>query len=185
MDQSSARTDNVVMVEPMSTIAMTFPASPSSSDGRMRSTARFIACASMSTTAALSPPSCRAPSRISTFSRFRTDDLLALANAAQTVTLAEGATLCGEGSPPALVIVVAGEVVVDRRDGTQVTAHSGDAIGLHESLAGRTVRAARVVRRGTALRLGRDDLYDLLADRPQLLQQLFTALFGVRDSVAA
>lgn len=123
--------------------------------------------------------------RISTFSRFRTDDLLALANAAQTVALAEGATLCGEGSPPALLILIAGEVVVDRRDGTQVTAHSGDAIGLHESLAGRTVRAARVVARGAALRLERDDLYDLLADRPQLLQQLFTALFGARDRVAA
>jgi CRP-like cAMP-binding protein/HEAT repeat protein len=123
--------------------------------------------------------------RISTFSRFRTADLLALADVARRITLGEGAALCGEGAPPALLIVVAGEVAVDRRDGTQATAGAGDAIGLYESLAGRTVRAAKVTRRGVALRIDRDDFYDLLSDRPQMLQQLFTALFGTRDRVAA
>ncbi len=121
--------------------------------------------------------------RISTFARFRTDDLLALADAAHRVTLTQGVTLCGEGAPPALLIVVDGDVLVDRPDGSQVTAHAGDAIGLYESLAGRSVGAARVLRGGAALRLAREELYDLLADRPQLLQQLFTALFGARDRV--
>lgn len=123
--------------------------------------------------------------RISTFARFRTNDLLALADAAQRVTLAAGATLSGEGAPPAVFILVAGEVAVDRPDGSTVTADSGDAVGLYESLAGRTVRAARVITPGVALRIERDDLYDLLADRPQLLQQLFGALFGARDQRAA
>ena len=44
--------------------------------------------------------------RISTFAHFRTDELLALANAAQRVPLAEGATLFGEGAPPSLFILL-------------------------------------------------------------------------------
>lgn len=118
--------------------------------------------------------------RISTFSRFRTDDLVALANVAHRVTLADGATLCGEGAPPALLILVDGEVTLG--DG-QTVADPGDAIGLYESLAGRPAPAARVTRPGIALRIDREDLFDLLADRPGLLQQLFAALFGARDTV--
>ncbi len=123
--------------------------------------------------------------RFPTFSGFQAADVLALADAARQVTLSEGLTLCGEGAPPALLIVLDGEVEVEGANGAKAIARAGDAVGLYESLAGRALRTARVTRRGVALRLERNDLYDLLTDRPPLLQQLFVALFGERDRPAA
>jgi hypothetical protein len=62
-------------------------------------------------------------------------------------------------------------------------AEPGDVTGLFEALAGQdgdassAPRRLRVVRAGTALRIDRDDLYDLLGQRPNFLQQIFTAFF--------
>ena len=125
--------------------------------------------------------------RISTFSHFRTDELLMLANAARRVVLDEGTTVFGEGSPPSLLILVTGEVALEHPTAPRIDADPGDAIGLYETLAGRPLlRSARVTRPGIALRVDRDDLFDALGDRPAMLQQLFTALFGARrDSRAA
>jgi hypothetical protein len=52
------------------------------------------------------------------------------------------------------------------------------AVGIRETLARvpLTLRA-RVTRGGTALRIDRDDLFDLLGQRTSLLQQMFAALF--------
>ena len=66
-------------------------------------------------------------------------------------------------------------------------AHPGDAVGLYETLAG-TARGAvgrdpfRLVveETGAALRIDREELFDLIGQRPALLQQLFAALIGVR-----
>ena len=121
--------------------------------------------------------------RISTFENFRTDELLALANAAQRFSLVEGATLFGEGAPPALFILLTGRVALLHSDpaAPRVDADPGDAIGLYETLAGRpSARSGRVTQSGVALRIGREALFDALGDRPALLQQLFAALFGAR-----
>jgi AAA family ATP:ADP antiporter len=119
--------------------------------------------------------------RISTFSHFRAAEALALANAAKRLPLAEGATLWGAGAPPAVVIIVDGDVALEGEGTDTIVANPGDAIGLYETLAGKALsRAARVKRAGVALRIDHDDLFDVLADRPMLLQQLFTALFGAR-----
>jgi ATP/ADP translocase/CRP-like cAMP-binding protein len=124
--------------------------------------------------------------RISTFAHFRTDELLALANAARRVPLVEGATLFGEGTPPSLFILVSGEIALEHPSAPRLDAGPGDAVGLYETLAGRPVqRSARVTRPGVALRLDRDDVFDALGERPGLLQQLFTALFGARGGAVA
>ena len=124
--------------------------------------------------------------RISTFAHFRADELLALANGARRVALEEGATLFGEGAPPSLYILVTGEVALEHPSAPRLDADPGDAIHLYETLAGRPVlRSARVTRPGVALRLDRDDLYEALGDRPTLLQQFFTALFGARHEARA
>lgn len=124
--------------------------------------------------------------RTSTFADFRTDDLVALANVARRVPLVAGAALVVEGAPPALVVVVAGEVAIDRPGGPRVVADPGDAIGLYETLAGRPIAGtASVARDGIALRIDHEDLYEALGDRPGLLQQLFAALFGARRQQSA
>ena len=123
--------------------------------------------------------------RISTFEHFRADELLALANAAVRVPLAEGATVFGEGAPPAVYIIIDGEIALEAASAQRLDADPGDAIGLYETLAGRPVqRSARVTRRGVALRIDRDDLFDALGERPALLQQFFAALFGARGTTA-
>ena len=45
-------------------------------------------------------------------------------------------------------------------------------------MAGRTLgRSAKVVRGGVALKIDREDLFDVLAERPDLLRQMFAGLF--------
>ena len=124
--------------------------------------------------------------RISTFERFRADELLALANAAGRLPLVEGATLFGEGAPPALYILLSGRVTLTHPTGPAIEADPGDAISLYETLAGRSsARSARVTQAGFALRISREALYDALGERPGLLQQLFGALFGARREKTA
>ena len=62
-------------------------------------------------------------------------------------------------------------------------AEPGDVVGMHETLAGTVDGAAgprrlTVAESGAALRIDRDDLFDLLGQRPDLQQQIFSALFG-------
>jgi CRP-like cAMP-binding protein len=121
--------------------------------------------------------------RISTFAHFRTDELLALANAARRVSLEEGKTVFGEGAPPSLWILVTGEMALEHASAPRIDADPGDAVGLYETLAGRPAqRSARVTRPGIALRIDREELFEALGERPAMLQQLFTALFGARGS---
>ena len=55
-----------------------------------------------------------------------------------------------------------------------------------ETLAGVSLGCrARVVRDGVALRVTHEDLFDLLAHRPDLLKQLFGALFSAPDAPRA
>ena len=61
----------------------------------------------------------------------------------------------------------------------------GDAVGVHEALAGSALGSTRshasrltVAEASAALRIDSDDLFDLLGQRPELLQQIFSALFS-------
>jgi CRP-like cAMP-binding protein len=69
-----------------------------------------------------------------------------------------------------------------------VQAGPGDTLGVYETLSGAETTGwrARVTTSGTALRIDREALFDLLTERIELLQSLFGALLRKRaDMVAA
>jgi AAA family ATP:ADP antiporter len=120
--------------------------------------------------------------RLSLFARIPVDERMAMAAIATEVPLTPGATLFDEADPPGLHMVIDGKVAVAGADGQpSVEANTGDAIGLFETLAGIPIgRRARVTEAGRALRVSHEDLFDLIGQRPALLQHLFTTLFGQR-----
>jgi ATP:ADP antiporter, AAA family len=113
------------------------------------------------------------------FSALTADEALQLGAIARDVRLVPGSLLFAEGSPPALYGLLSGEVTIEIDSGPPVVSGPGDAVAVYETLGGIPPRGqARVTREGLALQIDRDDLFDLLGQRPVLLQQLFTALFG-------
>jgi CRP-like cAMP-binding protein len=73
-----------------------------------------------------------------------------------------------------------------------LVAGPGDAVGIYETLAGgesgaigRDPLRLVVARAGTGLRIERDDLFDLLRQYPDLLQQLFASLFRTTGRTGA
>ena len=125
--------------------------------------------------------------RISVFSRVSATEMRHLAAIAHQVELVEGAVLSGEADPPVVCIVLSGALLLEAPDGSMPTlrAEPGDTVGMHEALsgtaagaAGRQPRRLTVAEAGAALRIDCDDLFDLLGQRTDLLQQIFRALFG-------
>ena len=81
------------------------------------------------------------------------------------------------GGEPAILIVLSGSVRVETTDGQAGTAIAGDVIGMYETLGGSPITATVTVTvPGMALRLDRDELFELLADHTDLLQGIFSAL---------
>ena len=129
--------------------------------------------------------------RISVFSRVSATEMRHLAAIARQVKMEAGAVIAGEADPPVLCIILRGAVSLETPDGSEppLLAGSGDVIGLAEALAGLpsgghgpTQRRVTVVEPGSTLWIDRDDLFDLLGQRTDLLQQLFVALFGRHGS---
>jgi len=105
------------------------------------------------------------------------DQMLHLATTTHETPLNAGTPLFSESDPPALYIILRGEVSLRSTTDTPIHAGPSDAIGLYQTLAGLPIgRDALVTSPGVALRIDRGDLFDLLGQRPELLQQLFTAL---------
>jgi AAA family ATP:ADP antiporter len=79
-------------------------------------------------------------------------------------------------SEAAILIVLSGSVRVES-GGQAGTAAAGDVIGMYETLGGSPIAATLTVTEpGTALRLDRHELFELLADHTDLLQGVFSAL---------
>ncbi len=113
------------------------------------------------------------------FSRVSPEQLAALAAITREVRLTVDAVIVNAGDPPAIHVVMAGEIAVEPFDGGAIlTAVAGDCTGVYETLGGRaqTGWRGRVSREGLALRIDREALFDLLADQIDLLQAFFTAL---------
>lgn len=111
--------------------------------------------------------------------RASSDQLAALAGIARETTLTAGSVIVSPGDAPAIDVVLAGEIAVEPLDGgARLTAGAGDCAGLYETLGSRKETGWRghVTRSGTALRIEREALFDLLADHIDLLQELFGAL---------
>ena len=117
--------------------------------------------------------------RVPVFSRVSAEEMRPLADAAQIVEMRAGVPLFVASTPPAVWLLLSGAITLEASDGAApITAASGDVIGSMSAMAGRTLdRTAKVTRGGFALRLDRDDLFALTAERPELLRQLFAGLF--------
>ena len=118
--------------------------------------------------------------RLHLLSRMPVEERMAMSAIATEVRLEPGAALFDEADPPAMHTIIDGKVTLPATDGLKaIEADSGDAIGLFETLAGVPIgRGARVTEAGRALRISHDDLFDLIGQRPTLMQHLFTGLFG-------
>jgi ATP/ADP translocase/CRP-like cAMP-binding protein/HEAT repeat protein len=117
--------------------------------------------------------------RVPIFSRVSAEEIRPLAEIAQVVTMQAGASLFTESAPAAVWLVLSGEVQLNAPGGAPpITARGGDVIGSVGAMAGQPLgRAATVTKAGSALKLDREDLLSLIAERPELLRQLFAGLF--------
>ena len=115
--------------------------------------------------------------QIPVFKSVSAAEMLHLASIARPVVLRQGATLVGEAES-AIVAVLDGRVSLEASgQEPAVIAETGDAFGVHETLAGvRLERKAVVVHGGHGLTIERDDLFNLLGQRPVLLHELFAGL---------
>ncbi len=118
------------------------------------------------------------------FARASAEQLLELAALAREVPLRVGATLFEQGDEVGVLTLLDGEVRLAGGPGEELQAGPGDTLGALETLASeRVARRAVVTAPGRALRLGSEELLDLLEGRVDLLQGLFAALLTERRSV--
>jgi CRP-like cAMP-binding protein len=116
---------------------------------------------------------------IPVFSRVSPDEIIHLASIATEMCLMADSDLISEASQPAIYALISGELSLERSGKFPVMAGPSDVIGIYETLAGIDFDfRARVREDGVALRIDREDLFDLLTQRSVLLRQVFSALFG-------
>jgi CRP-like cAMP-binding protein len=119
------------------------------------------------------------------FSKTGGEETLELSAVAQEVVLEKNASLFTEGDSASIWIILSGDVALESpaesaTDPIAVTA--GDVVSIEETLGGRSMSwRGRVVREGRALKVERDPLFEVLADRMDLLQGLFRSLFQTRQ----
>jgi CRP-like cAMP-binding protein len=113
------------------------------------------------------------------FTRVSADEMQHLAAVAAPVQMKAGSVLFPESAPPALWLLLTGEVLLESASGQPpVSARGGDIIGSVNTMAGlRLGRSAKIVTAGTALKLNREDLFDVLGESPELLRQMFAGMF--------
>jgi AAA family ATP:ADP antiporter len=119
--------------------------------------------------------------RFPVLAQISADELQPLAALARPVSFERGVSLSGEGDPPAWTIVLAGELVLEPSTGEHepATARSGDLVGFVETLAGEPLgRRLRSRRAGWALRVEREDLFDLMEQRPRFLREFLAGWFA-------
>jgi ATP/ADP translocase/HEAT repeat protein/CRP-like cAMP-binding protein len=120
--------------------------------------------------------------RVPIFTRVSADEMRHLANIAVAVEMQHGSVLFAESAPPALWLLLAGEVTLNG-SGAPLTASGGDIIGSVFTMAGRSLdRSASVRRSGVALKIDHDELFEVLGERPELLRQMFAGMFKIRQS---
>ena len=122
------------------------------------------------------------------FAKVSGTEMLYLATIAKQIPLEDGAVLADETGPFGLGIVLSGGLALTSPDRPDPVARAGpgDAIGVYETLAGLASGTQveklqlTVTAPGSALQIECEELFDLLGQRPDLLQQIFAAIFGRR-----
>jgi ATP:ADP antiporter, AAA family len=124
--------------------------------------------------------------RIPVFARIAADEMTPLAAITRTVIMTAGQPLFAQSAPVALWVILSGEASLDDAgSGTQTTIGPGSIIGSVAMLAGRPLgKSADTLRSGVALKIDRDELFDLLGERPELLRQLFEGIFRIGADAA-
>ncbi|MEN3338731.1 MAG: hypothetical protein V7647_2407 [Acidobacteriota bacterium] len=118
--------------------------------------------------------------RIPVFARISIEEMRALSQITHTRQMTAGELLFPESAPVALWIVMSGEAALTDKEGRELRARAGDIIGSLCMLSGRPLNySATVVKNGVVLRIDREDLFDLLAERPDLLRELFEGMFSI------
>src|SRR4051794_14873304 len=117
--------------------------------------------------------------RVPMFARVDAPDMLALSRIARAVPFESGAKLFDASTAPALWVFMSGDAVLASLDGgpsTSVT--SGDAVGAAALMTGAALgHSAEASRPVVTLRIDREEFFELIEQRPALLQQVFAALF--------
>jgi ATP:ADP antiporter, AAA family len=116
--------------------------------------------------------------RVGVFRHFSAEEAQHLARIAHTIDMKPGTPLFKATDRPATWLILSGEVELEASDiRPAAVARGGDVIGSFVALAGPSVgQNARVTRKGIALQIDRDDLFEVLGDRPEMLWQLFAGL---------
>ena len=119
--------------------------------------------------------------RVSLFARVPADEqLVAGRGGARRDADRRARRCCSPPAPRRSIIVLEGEITVEG-EGDAVVVRTGDALGVVETLRRRAARPHGAGDGpGRALRISHEDFFDLLGQRPDLLQHLFTTLFGAR-----
>ena len=119
--------------------------------------------------------------RVPVFSQVSAGEVLHLGGIAQDMAFEAGRAIGGEADACAILVLLSGEIALEPAEpstGDAVVARRGDVVGLYETLAGVPLGRRQVaITSGTALRIQREDLFDLMGQRQALLQQLLGALF--------
>ena len=121
------------------------------------------------------------------FARVSADEMQNLAAVAAPIQMSAGSVLFPESAPPAIWLELTGEVLLESSSGQPpTTARGGDIIGSVNTMAGKSLgRSAKVIQAGIALKIDREDLFDVLGERPDLLRQMFAGLFKRERPLAA
>ena len=125
--------------------------------------------------------------RIPVFARIAAEEMTALAGITRTVIMTAGQPLFAASAPVSLWLILSGEASLEETPGgTHTVLGTGTVIGSLAMLAGRPLgKSADTVRGGVALKIDRDELFDLLGERPELLRQLFEGIFRIGVDVAS
>jgi AAA family ATP:ADP antiporter len=117
--------------------------------------------------------------RVPMFARVDAADMLAVSRTARVSSFDQGAKVFDASTSPALWIVLSGDAVLESLDGgNRVPVTSGDAIGISALLTGAALgHSAQATRPVATLRIDREEFFELIEQRPGLLQQVFAALF--------
>jgi len=112
------------------------------------------------------------------FAEISTDGLAYLASIAEEVEYNADDRLFDEGAvPEACYLIMAGNVELSRAGSIELTVGAGEDIGVWALFDGEPhAFAARATENTHALKISREDFYDLLADHTEIIQALFRTL---------
>jgi CRP-like cAMP-binding protein len=106
------------------------------------------------------------------------EELYEVAAIAREIALSERESPFAPGVPASILLLLSGAIEISSSAGARETVGAGGCIGVRETLAGATfAETAGVVESGRALQIDREPLFELLADRMDLLQGIFGAVF--------